>query len=94
MTDLIVIFHYELFLPFYPLNSPKNQNLKQMKKIPGDIILHMCTKNYDQMMYGYRDMVPDRQMDGKSDIQRWVSHLKTAGLMLSLNKLAFRMLVK
>ena len=82
------------FLPFYPLNSPKNQNLKQMKKIPGDIMLHMCTKNYDQMMYGYRDMVHDRQMDGKSDIQRWVLHLKTAGLMLSLNKLAFRMLVK
>ena len=93
MTD-IIIFHYELFLLFYPLNSPKNQNLKQMKKIPGDIILHMCTKNYDQMMYGYRDMVHDRQMDGKSDIQRWVLHLKTAGLMLSLNKLAFRMLVK
>ena len=65
-----------------------------MKKIPGDIILHMCTKNYDQMIYGYRDMVHDRQMDGKSDIQRWVLHLKTAGLMLSLNKLAFRMLVK
>ena len=82
------------FLPFYPLNSPKNQNLKQMKKIPGDIILHMCTKNYDLMMYGYRDMVPDRQMDRKSDIQRRVSHLKTAGFMLSLNKLAFRMLVK
>ena len=93
MTD-IIIFHYELFLLFYPLNSPKNQNLKQMKKIPGDIILHMCTKNYDQMMYGYRDMVHDRQMDGRSDIQRWVLHLKTAGLMLSLNKLAFRMLVK
>ena len=40
-------------LPFYPPNSPKYQNLKKMKKTPGDIIiLHTCTKNYDQIMYG------------------------------------------
>ena len=33
--------------------SPKNQNFEKTKKVPGDIIiLHMCTKNYDQMMYG------------------------------------------
>ena len=32
-----------------------------MKKIPGDIIiLHKCTKNYDQMMYSSWDMVCDR----------------------------------
>ena len=32
-----------------------------MKKPPGDIIiLHKCTKNYDQMMYGSWDMVRDR----------------------------------
>ena len=37
-----------------------------MKKIPGDIIiLHMCTKNYDQMMYGSQDMVRDRRTDGR-----------------------------
>ena len=49
------------FLPFYPPNSPKNQNFEKMKKNPGDIIiLHMCTKNYDQMMYGSWDMVHDR----------------------------------
>ena len=43
MTDVIAIFHFGL----------KTQNLKKMKKTPGDIIiLHMCTKNYDQMMYG------------------------------------------
>ena len=31
-----------------------------MKKMPGDIIiLHMCTKNYDHMMYGSWDMVRD-----------------------------------
>ena len=32
-----------------------------MKKTPGDIIiLHMCTKSYDQMMYGSCDVVRDR----------------------------------
>ena len=37
-----------------------------MKKNPGDIIiLHMCTKNYDQMMYSSWDMVHNRQMDGQ-----------------------------
>ena len=49
------------FLLFYPTNSPKNQNFEKMKTIPGDIIiLHMCNKNYDQMMYGSWDMVRDR----------------------------------
>ena len=48
------------FLPFYSPHSPKNQNFEKMKKIPGDIILHKCTKNYDQMMYGSWDMVHDR----------------------------------
>ena len=56
------------FLPFYPLNNPKNQNFQKMKKIPRDIIiLHMCTKNYDQMMYGSWDMVHDRGTDGLTD---------------------------
>ena len=32
VTDVIVIFHFGLFLPFYPPNSPKNQNVKKMKK--------------------------------------------------------------
>ena len=36
-----------------------------MKKTPGDIIiLHMCIKNCDQMMYGSCDMVRGRWMDG------------------------------
>ena len=43
--------------------------------LPKDIIiLYICSKNYDQMMYGSRDMVHDRRMerrpDGKTDIQR------------------------
>ena len=48
-----------------------------MKKIHGNIvILHMCDKNYDQMMYGSGDMACDTQPDGKSDIKRWVLQLK------------------
>ena len=35
-----------------------------MKKIAGDImILHMCTKNNDHMMYGSWNMVHDGWMD-------------------------------
>ena len=35
-----------------------------MKKMPGDIIIvYMCTKNYDQMMYGSWDIVCNRWMD-------------------------------
>ena len=50
VTHAIFIFHFGFFLPFYPLPAKK---IKRMKKTPGDItILHMCTKNYDLMMYG------------------------------------------
>ena len=45
------------FLPFYPTNSPKNENIKKMKKVPGDIIiLHKCTKNHNYMLYCCWDM--------------------------------------
>ena len=40
------------FLPFYSPNNPESQNFEKMKKASGDvIILHMCTKNHDHMMY-------------------------------------------
>ena len=52
MTQAGVYVILDRFLPFYPPN-PKNQNFEEMKKMPEDIIiLHMCTKNYDPMMYG------------------------------------------
>ena len=41
-----------------------------MKQKPGDIIiLLMCTKYYDQIMYGSGDMVCNRQTDGRTDGQ-------------------------
>ena len=55
---LIILDH---FLPFYPPNNPKNQNFEKLERTPGDIIiLHMCTINDDQMIYGYWDIEPDR----------------------------------
>ena len=49
------------FLHFYPPNNPKNQNLKKMKKVPGDIIiLQRCTKNHDHILYYFWDIVHDR----------------------------------
>ena len=54
-TEFFVILGH--FLPFYLTNNPKKQNFQKMKKTSGDIfILHMCSKNYDQMMYDSCDM--------------------------------------
>ena len=52
IADIIVIFHFGLFLLFYSLSSPKNENLKTMKKNPEDnIILQKCIKNHDHTLY-------------------------------------------
>ena len=49
----VIIFHFGYFLPFTPLTAQKVKIKKKMKKTPGDIIiLHICTKNYNQMIYG------------------------------------------
>ena len=38
------------------------------KKPPGDIIiLHKCTKNYDQMIYGSSDMLRNKWTDEWAD---------------------------
>ena len=52
VTDIIFIFHFWLFLPYYTPSDLKNLNLKKMKKTPGDITLHISTKNHDHMMHG------------------------------------------
>ena len=51
-TEFLVILSH--FLPFYsPLNNPENQNFEKIKKAPGYvIILHMCIKNENHMIYG------------------------------------------
>ena len=48
----LIFFILDYLLTFHPLTDQKNENFKKMKTTPGDItILHVCTKNYDQMMY-------------------------------------------
>ena len=49
VTHVIFIFHFGLFFALLSPNSPKDQNLKKMKKIPQDIMLHMRTKNHNHM---------------------------------------------
>ena len=51
MTDRIFC-HFGPFFALLPPNNFKNRNLEKLKKRPGDIILHMCTINYNHMMYG------------------------------------------
>ena len=79
----IMIISY--FLPFTtpapPLsNSPKNKNEKNEKNPWRYHHFPYVYQNYDQMMYSTWDMVHNGQMDGrtdgKSDILRWVPHLK------------------
>ena len=49
-------------LPFYPPNNPIYQNFEKIKKTPGDnIILQMCTINYNHMMYTSWDIKCNRQ---------------------------------
>ena len=45
---------FALLPPPLPLpNNPENQNFEKTKKTPGDIIiLHKCTINDNDMMYG------------------------------------------
>ena len=47
-------------MPFYPPNNPKNQNFEKMNIIARHIILDMCTKNHNHMMYGSWDTEWDR----------------------------------
>ena len=51
MRAVIFIFHFgfwTIFDPFALLTAQKIKiKKKKTKRAPGDIILHMCTKNYD-----------------------------------------------
>ena len=52
-TEFFVILDH--ILSFYPTNNPKNKIFEKGKD-PGDIALHMCTINDNQMIYGSWDM--------------------------------------
>ena len=44
---------WTMFCPLTPPKNPENQNFVKMKKAPRDIIiLHKCTINDNNMMYG------------------------------------------
>ena len=71
----IYIFHFGLFSPFYPITAQKTKLKKKKKKQTGGIIiLHMCTKNYDHIMYASWDMVHNRWMDRQ--MNRWTDGLR------------------
>ena len=56
------IGNFRSFFALLPPKNPKNQNFEKMIKIAGDIIiLHMCTKNHNPIMYGSWDTEWDRQ---------------------------------
>ena len=58
---MYLFFILGYFLPLCTLTAWKINIFKKFLKSPGDIIiLHKCTKNYYQMMYGSWDMVCDR----------------------------------
>ena len=95
------------FLPFYPPNSPKNQSFEKIKKVLGDIIiLHMCSKNYDQMMFGSWDMVrngcnyfsfwaifcPFIPLTARKIkiLKKWKKHLETSSFYICVPKIMIR----
>ena len=51
VTNVTVTFHFGILSALYPPNGLKNKNLNKIKKTPGHIILHKCTKNHDHMLY-------------------------------------------
>ena len=55
-------YHLGQFLSFYLSDNPENRNFEKKEKASGDvIILHMCTKNHDQMIYASWDKECDRR---------------------------------
>ena len=48
---------WAIFYPFTPPNNPENQKFEKIKKASGDlIILNLCNKKHNHMMYAYSDM--------------------------------------
>ena len=55
-----IFCYFGPFFALYPPNNPKNQNFEKLEKTPGNIIiLHMCNKIHDHMLYCSWDMAHD-----------------------------------
>ena len=44
------------FPPSLHPNNPENQNFEKTKNASVDVILNLCNKNYDKIMYAYPNM--------------------------------------
>ena len=62
--------------PFKSLTTQKFK-IKKKKKMPGNIILHMHTRNYDHMIHGSWDIMHNRRTDGQMD--RWTEKVTYRG---------------
>ena len=81
-------FTYCAIFAFFALKSRKIKFLKIRKKNPGDIIiLHLCTKNHDQMMYGSWDMVGHGQTDWWMD--RWTDRKSACYRLYTMKSIFF-----
>ena len=68
--DVIFIFHFGLFFAFIPLTAWKIKILKSIYTCVTIIMIRWCT------ILRYGVWWTDGRTDGKSDIERWVPHLK------------------
>ena len=64
--DKFALLFWVIFCPLpsslHHPNDPENQNFEKIKKIFGDvIILNLCNKKHDKIMYAYSDMECNRQ---------------------------------
>ena len=60
MMNVTVIFHFGVFLPFYPLNSLKKSKFKKMKRqVPRDIIIYKSVPKIMIICYTSWDMACD-----------------------------------
>ena len=50
VTELLFILCH--FFPFYPPNNPETQSFEMKKTTGAIIILHMCTRDDNHMIYG------------------------------------------
>ena len=68
MDVIVKFFILGYFFALISPNSPKNLNFLKNELIPRDIIiLHMSTKNHDNMMYSFHGWT-DSWTDRKDDI--------------------------